>query len=233
MKSVKQLELDLWAILREANDTPEEATFPVIWQALDGVLPRLGVVEQLKIAGATIAQVTDIFQIQAGLMFELLEATASGDGPILAADAFDRYVRQSMAIDLEQYVAEPESLPRLPRTVSAPEEAFYSVAESVEKEALLEVLHDEIVLTEAEAHAEALSVAHGEDVSDWVEMIRVQLMALEGAIELQALVRLLGLPFIELWLGLLLGGYGLRRELVDDSDEAFYHVVGIWVALVD
>jgi hypothetical protein len=44
-------------------------------------------------------------------------------------------------------------------------------------------------------------------------------------------VKLLGLPFIELWLGLLLGGYGLER--VDDSDEAFYQVAGIWVALVD
>jgi hypothetical protein len=231
MEPVKQLELNLWAILREAHDTPEDATFPVIWQALDGALPGLGVVEQLKIAGATIAQVTDIFQIQAGLMFELLEATASADGPSMAEGAFDRYVRQSMAIDLEQYVAEFKSLPRLPRMVKETEEAFYSESESVEKEALLEVLHDEIVLTEAQIHAEAMSVAHDEDVSDWVEMIRVQLVALEGAIELQALVKLLGLPFIELWLGLLLGGYGLER--VDDSDEAFYQVAGIWVALVD
>jgi hypothetical protein len=228
MVIVKQLELDLWAILREASNDPVAAEFLPIWQALDEVLPNLAIVEQLKIAATTIGQVADIFQVQAGVIFEELDATATNDGPRMAADAFDRYVRQYMAIDFENYLAEPEALPRAGRTPKAVEDEFYSVAESVEKDLLLEVLHDEIGLTEAEAHAEALSVAHGEDISLWIEAIRVQLIDVEGAISFEQLRSRLNLHLIELWLGLLLGGYGLSRVV---SDEDFYSAIGILVQL--
>jgi hypothetical protein len=146
----------------------------------------------------------------------------------MAADCFDRYVRQYMAIEFEDYIEAPAALPRLVRTVKDVEAEFYSVAESVEKDLLLEVLHDEIVLTEAEAHAEALSVAHGEDISLWIEAIRVELSMVEGTIELAQLRSRLNLHFIELWLGLLLGGYGLCRV---EGDEAFYSPIGILVQL--
>jgi hypothetical protein len=228
MVVVKQLELDLWAMLREASNDPVAAEFLPIWRALDEVLPNLAIVEQLKIAASTIGQVADIFQVQAGVIFEELDATATNDGPLMAADAFDRYVRQSMAIDLEDYLEEPEALPRAARTPREIEAEFYSVAESVEKDLLLEVLHDEIVLTEAEAHAEALSVAHGEDISLWIEAIRVQLMAIDGVIELEQLRSRMNLHFIELWLGLLLGGYGLSRA---GGETEFYSAIGILVQL--
>jgi hypothetical protein len=132
MAEVKQLELNLWAVLQEANAAPEEAEFPVIWQALDQVLPELAIVEQLQTAAATIAQVADIFQVQAGLIFEELDATATNEGPRMAADAFDRYVRQYMAIEFDDYIEEPEPLPRMPRSVKVAAEEFYSVVESVD-----------------------------------------------------------------------------------------------------
>jgi flagellar biosynthesis protein FliR len=98
MREIKQLELDLWMVLQAANAAPEDAAFLPIWQALDQVLPELAIGEQLKMAAVTIAQVADIFQVQAGLIFEELDATATQEGPRMAADAFDRYVRQYMAI---------------------------------------------------------------------------------------------------------------------------------------
>jgi hypothetical protein len=226
MVVVKQLELDLWTILREASNDPVAAEFSPIWRALDQVLPSLAIVEQLKTAAQTIGQVADIFQVQAGVVFEELDATATQDGPRMAADAFDRYVRQYMAIDFEDYIEAPEALPRSVRTVKEVEAEFYSVAESVEKDLLLEVLHDEIVLTEAEAHAEALSVAHGEDISLWIEAIRAQLVSIDGVIELEQLRSRLNLHFIELWLGLLLGGYGLSRA---GGEKDFYSAIGILV----
>jgi hypothetical protein len=166
MAEVKQLELNLWAVLQEANAAPEEAEFPPIWQALDQVLPELAIVEQLQTAAATIAQVADIFQLQAGLIFEELDATATNAGPRMAADAFDHYVRQYMTIEFDDYIEAPEALPRMPRSVGEREDEFYSVVESVAKAELLEVLHDEIGMTEAEAHAAALAVAHGEDIAE-------------------------------------------------------------------
>jgi hypothetical protein len=228
MVVVKQLELDLWTILQAANSDPIAAEFSPIWLALDQVLPNLGIVEQLKTAANTIGQVADIFQVQAGVIFEELDATATNDGPRMAADAFDKYVRQYMSIEFEDYIEAPAALPRSARTVKEVEAEFYSVAESVEKDLLLEVLHDEIVLTEAEAHAEALSVAHGEDISLWIEAIRVELSMVEGTIELAQLRSRLNLHFIELWLGLLLGGYGLSRA---EGEADFYSPIGILVQL--
>jgi hypothetical protein len=230
MAEVKQLELNLWAVLQEANAAPEAAEFPVIWQALDQVLPELAIVEQLQTAAATIAQVADIFQVQAGLIFEELDATATNAGPRMAADAFDRYVRQYMTIEFDDYIEAPEALPRMARSTGEREDEFYSVVESVAKEELLEVLHDEIVMTEAEAHAAALAVAHGEDISEWIAAIGEQLAKVGTAIELQALLALVQLPLIELWLGLLLGGYGMRREVeAFERDEDFYSAIGILV----
>jgi hypothetical protein len=57
-------------MLREA---PESVEFPVIWQVLDGALDRIGLMAQT--AGRAIVQVADIFQVQAGLVFEELEAS--------------------------------------------------------------------------------------------------------------------------------------------------------------
>jgi flagellar biosynthesis protein FliR len=230
MAEVKQLEIDLWAVLQQATAVPEEAEFPVIWQALDQVLPGLAIVEQLQMAAMTIAQVADIFQVQAGLIFEELDATATQEGPRMAADAFDRYVRQYMTIAFEDYIEEPEALPRMARSVRVDEDEFYSVVESVEKEELLEVLHDEMVMSEAEAHAAALAVAHGEDISEWIAAIETQLAEVGTAIEFQALLRLVNLHFIELWLGLLLGGYELQRVQEEfEQDEDFYSEIGILV----
>jgi hypothetical protein len=47
---------------------------------------------------------------------------------------------------------------------------------------------------------------------------------------LEQLCGMVGLQFIELWLGLLLGGYGLSREVSRD-EEAFYSAIGILVKL--
>jgi hypothetical protein len=230
MAQVKQLEINLWTVLEQATAAPEEAAFPVIWQALDDVLPGLAIVEQLQTASATIAQVADIFQVQAGLIFEELEATAAQDGPKMPADAFDRYVRQSMAIDFDDYIEEPEALPRMSRSDRVDVEDFYSVAQPVAQAELLEVLHDEIALSEEEAHAAALAVAHGEDISDWIAAIGEQLAKVGTAITLETMLKMVQLPLIELWLGLLLGGYEMRREVVAfERDEDFYSAIGILV----
>ncbi|MFM2432862.1 MAG: hypothetical protein RLZZ511_4076, partial [Cyanobacteriota bacterium] len=84
--------------------------------------------------------------------------------------------------------------------------------------------------SEEEAHAAALAVAHGEDISDWIAAIREQLAKVGTAITLETLLKMVQLPLIELWLGLLLGGYEMRREVVAfERDEDFYSAIGILV----
>jgi hypothetical protein len=226
MAQIRQLELDLWTALKNASDDPIAAEFYLVWNALDGLLPGLSVTQQLETASQAIVQVTDIFQVQAGLIFEGLDATATMDGPTMAADAFDRYVRQSMEIDFEDYIEAIEPLERLPRTPRSPEDEFYSQVQSIDKTTLLETLHEEIALTDAEVEASAMSVAHGEDISEWIETIRVQLSQLDRPIEFQQLLNVINLKLVELWLGLLLGGYELGRS--SDSKD-FYSFVGLLV----
>jgi hypothetical protein len=228
MAQIRQLELDLWTALKNASDDPIAAEFYLVWNALDGLLPGLSVTQQLETASQAIVQVTDIFQVQAGLIFEGLDATATMDGPTMAADAFDRYVRQSMEIDFEDYIEAIESLERSPRTMRSPEDEFYSQVQSIDKTTLLETLHEEIALTDAEVESSAMSVAHGEDISEWIETIRDQLASLDRPIEFQQLLTQVSLKLVELWLGLLLGGYELRRST---ESKDFYSFVGLWVKL--
>ena len=231
-KQVNQPELSLWNILRSATEDPASAELSNIWQALDSVLLDLPIVAQLEISSRTIVQMTDIFQVQAGLIFELLDSTTTMDGPTMASDAFDRYVRQSMEIDFDDYIKSVESPKRQPQTVRSLEDEFYSQVQSVDKSELIAVLHEEIVLSDEMVRQSAMSVAHKEDISEWIELIRSQLLQVNGAIEFHHLLTQIKLQWVELWLGLLLGGYKLSRnsELFDKSED-FYSLTDLWVKL--
>ena len=227
---VKQIELDLWTALRDASADPIAAEFPLIWQALDKFLPSLSITHQLETASHAIAQVTDIFEVQAGLIFEALEARATLNGPTMAEDAFDRYVRQSMEIDFEPYIEAVPSPERQPRTDRSPEDEFYSQVKSIDKTELIAALHEEILLSDAIVAESAMSVAHREDISVWIELIRSQLGQMNGATEFQYLLAHINLEWVELWLGLLLGGYKLSRGIERfQKPEDFYSLTNLWI----
>lgn len=231
---VKQLELSLWNVMRSAIEDPAAAELSTIWQALDGALLDLPIVAQLEMSSRAIAEVTDIFQVQAGLIFELLDATATMDGPTMASDAFERYVRQSMEIDFDDYIEKLESLERSPRSnISKPQDdAFYSQVQSVDKTILIESLHEEITLSDAAVRESVLTVAHGENVSEWLAIIRSYLLIQDKTIEFQYLLTQLDLQWVEIWLGLLLGGYELGRISKSfQIPEDFYAVSGLLVKL--
>jgi hypothetical protein len=198
-------QLDLWTLLEAASAVPEEAEFKPIWCALDLALSELEIQSRLQIAAEAISKAADIFQVRAWSIFEEMEAATGEDGPIMPEDAFDRYVRQYMTIDFDEYIEEPEVFARMPRTV----EEVQSVVEIVDKETLLESLPDES-LSEEEAYAEAIALAHHEDVSVWIAAIAEHLPP--GEIEFLDLLKLVNLAPIEVWLGLLLGGFCICRN---------------------
>ncbi len=229
---VKQLELSLWTVLRSATEDPAAAELSIIWQALDRALLDLPIVKQLEMSSRTIAEVTDIFHIQAGLIFESLNATTTMDGPTMASDAFDRYVRQSMVIDFDDYIeklASPKRMPRSDRSASI-DDQFYSQAQSVDKTILIESLHEEITISEASVRESVMTVTHGENVSEWLEIIRSHLLkeplSFDNTIEFRQLLKCVKLQWVELWLGLLLGGYELIR---DETCDNFYDFRHLWV----
>ena len=232
---IKQLELSLWNVLRSATEDPAAAKLSTIWQALDGALLDLPIVAQLEMSSRAIAEVTDIFQVQAGLIFELLDATATMDGPTMASDAFERYVRQSMEIDFDDYIEKLESLERSPRSNKSKlqNDEFYSQVQSVDKTTLIESLHEEIIFSDSFSDAaireSVMSMAHGEDISAWLAIIQSHLLNevlnSDSTIEFQYFLKQVKLQWVELWLGLLLGGYELIRDETCDNFYDFRHLL--------
>lgn len=199
-----------------------------LWQELETKLQRstLAPMQALEVAAAGISQIVLQFTQFADLAFEELEAVAER-GVLLSTDAFDRYVRQTIEVDFERFIQPLASLPR-----KSPERNILeggSVVGELDRVAVLQVLDQQMSqeagLTEVEIFNQALALAHDEDVSAWSEAI-VQWMV-EQQVSTIPLVRLqqsMGMPLIQLWLALLLGGFTLQQR------GEFYEMDQIWVS---
>jgi hypothetical protein len=81
-------------------------------------------------------------------------------------------------------------------------------------------------MTEAEAFEAAISVAHGENVAKWVGAIERSLVEQEQEQTLIQLQERLKMPWVEVWLSVLLGGYPVEQR------GEFYQRETIWVGTV-
>lgn len=227
-KPIEQIELPLWEVLQAATINPEHANLSQLLSILDATLLQLDTIGQLHVAAEAMAQIVQVFQARSLLAFEELEATTSEAGPVMPTDAFDRYVRQTMEVDFEQFI---EALDRLPRQASTRKPSLEdgsSVVGELNQAALLHALDEHINqnpdLTEAEIFNSAMAIAHNEDVSGWISHIADWLHDQPtSAISLVQLQQAIGMPLIQLWLALLLGGYPLEQR------GDFYDTQQIWV----
>jgi len=220
-----QLELKLWDDLEQASATAEAADLDHLWQELETALGPLPSEQRLHMAGKAIEQIVEVFALRSDLILSAWEEAHNDQGPAVDEDAIAGLVRQSMNLDLADLVEEPvaEHRQRQSRTLSVD-----SVAGPVDKAALLEAFESEIELVEAQAQAQsaAMAAAHDEDVVGWASMI-VQWLELRQSSEPVSLVQLqqsLGLPMVEIWMGLLLSQQ--HYELEQQGD--FYDVTGIY-----
>jgi hypothetical protein len=218
---VKQLELDLWDVLSTARLTPEDANLPMVFQLLDLTLVDLDTRSQLRVAGEAVCQIADLFCDRSSFLFEELHSRAVNGEPIMANDAFDRYVRQSMMVDFEQFI---EPLQSLPRKIPEPTKHGNSMVGAIDKEVLIQALEQESLLSVEEEFERAISTAHAEDVSSWIEAIAQCITDNSHPICLKDLQKTLKLPIVEIWLGLLLGDFKLEQR------GSFYDSNGIWVS---
>ena len=217
---VKQLELDLWDVLSTARQTPEDANLPMMFKLLDLTLFDLDTRSQLRIAGEAVCQITNLFCGRSSFLFEELHSRTANGEPIMADDAFDRYVRQSMVVDFDQFIEQLQSLPR-----KSPEQAksINSVVAEIDKEVLIQSLEQESLLSFEEEFEQAINTAHAEDVSAWVGAIAYSLKINASPMRLLALHDSLQLPIVEIWLGLLLGNFKLEQK------GTFYNSNEIWI----
>ena len=218
---VKQLELDLWDVLSTARLTPEDANLPMVFQLLDLTLVDLDTRSQLRVAGEAVCQIADLFCDRSSFLFEELHSRAANGEPIMADDAFDRYVRQSMVVDFDQFI---EPLPSLTRKIPEQAKNGNSIVGAIEKEVLIQALEQESLLSVEEEFERAISTAHAEDVSSWIEAIAHCIANSFSPMRLIDLQTTLPLPIVEIWLGLLLGDFKLEQR------GRFYDPNEIWIS---
>ena len=200
--SLKQLEFSMWQDLKTAKTEPLAANLQQLWSKLEQVIELTDKNQKLRVLGDAIASIVEIYVMRANAILSTLEAKdSSGGEPILSEDFLNDLMRQSMSIDLsdmmEKLFPEPEPKPRSPvparGTIVAPlddKEANYAIA-SIAPDDPKQML---------------VKLAGNEQVSQWSAAISEWIQQYSGgeAISLHKLQQALGMPKVEIWLGLLL-----------------------------
>lgn len=221
-----QLELDLWAELDLAAAAPEVAHLDSLWQALESAIAPLPQQLQLQTAAEGILRIAQVYASRSDWLLSSWEEAHNPEGPILGEDMLSGLVRQTMTLDLAALIEPPAPEHRHRQPSCAP---YESIAGMVDKAALLQVLQEiEAESAEAETAADPFRVAHSEDIPQWAGAIAawMEQRCELAAVPLNHLQQALGMPMVEVWLGLLLKGQD-EYELEQRGD--FYSPRGIWV----
>jgi hypothetical protein len=214
-------QLTIWDVLDEMSLSPLTSSLAPVWECFDAELQNLSVEEQLSTAAIAFNQIADILKSRAEILLQDVQDSNSPDGPIVSTDIFAGLVRTTMRLDLEDLKE-----PAVPQTFRphglhhypAGSNADNSVAAVVEKAKVLEMLQ------EVETLEDIHNLARNEDVEQWWCAIANYLALVENKISLVDLQGALAMPMVEVWLGLLLGGFTLEQR------GDFYETQHIWVS---
>lgn len=193
-----QLELDLWHNLKTARNEPVAADFQQLWQHLEQVIEQSELDQQLRVAGDAIASIVEIYAIRANAILSALEVQDTKTEPILPEDFLNDLMRQSMSIDLSDMMEDLfASQPEPQTSVLTRGSLIVPIDKKVAK----------VIASGAKIDAKRMvtELAGSEQVSDWSAAI-ANWMQQQGneAVSLLHLQQALGMPLVEIWLGLLL-----------------------------
>jgi hypothetical protein len=197
------LQLSLWDLLAEATRVPLDAQLWMLFEDLDEAIADLPIEQQISVAGEGLARVGEIVGLRAESYLQEINYLLHPDQePVMALDAFDRYVRQSMVVDLEQFCAAPE----LPEVERGYVPAVEPMSEEEVRAEVIAVIHDE----ELES---PFALAHDEDIGGWSARIGDCLVEAGGSMGFWSIVEVTGLAPVEVLLGLLLGGLSIKWSM--------------------
>lgn len=202
-----QSALDFWEELRSALTLPESANLKRLCELLEEAIARLPEPEQLAAAGEAIEQMVDLYALRFHLLMTVWEESNNlpEDAlPVLDVEALETWIRQSMLVDLDALVEQPRS--QRQRKTPSPIDSVVAV---VEAEAVLQMV-DAI---EAQ-HQGIQDLAGEEDPVGWARAIAQWMHEYKPnqQVEFGELLRELQMPWVELWLGALLGGFNLEQQ---------------------
>ncbi|MBD1997667.1 hypothetical protein H6G00_13690 [Leptolyngbya sp. FACHB-541] len=209
----KQLELDLWNQLRQAQQMPETIGVAQMLDAVEVAAAQLPEGDRLRFAGEALLEVAHLCATRAGLLMDEWEE-ASRD-PLVEQGFFTDLVRQTMAVDLSELMEPtPARKPRTGRAKSGGT-AEGSIVAPVDKAAVLAMVEqlEAEAAVEEESKQQVLAIAHEENVSQWTEAIAQGLQAaLPNRVSFAQLCERLEMRQVEVWLAVLLGEFELEQE---------------------
>lgn len=213
-------QLTIWDVLNEMSSAPPTSTLVPVWECLDTELENLSTEAQLSTAAEAFYQIADILKSRAESILQDVRAQNDTDGPIISTDIFAGLVRTTMQLDLDDLIEEvipqtfrPHGSHHFTQTATSTD----SVVAPVQKENIFAML--ESVKTIEDVHL----LAGDENVEKWHSAIANFLINVKDEISLTKLQQGLKMPMVEVWLGLLLGGFTLEQR------GDFYNSRNIWV----
>lgn len=204
--------LELWQELEEATEAPRSVNFELLWSMLEEAIEHLPQAQQLAIAGHAIEQIAEIIRLRSTILisdWEAAHSEAELEAPTIEMALVDAWVRQSMAVNFDAFVEQPKSTRRRSAKVKlAPTD---SIVGEVEPAAIVQMLDQ--MEREQSAAEMVRELAGEEDVAAWSAMIHQWLQDHESkeSVSLLELWRQLEMPWVEVWLGSLLGGFELQQ----------------------
>ncbi|BAY50490.1 hypothetical protein SAMD00079811_81190 (plasmid) [Scytonema sp. HK-05] len=228
MNISRQSELDLWQSLETASKFPEMADLQSLLEALERTISKQPLIQQLHIAGDALVQLSRVCAARAELMMSQWEHQYNPTEPVVDLESCVDLFVQSLSLDVADLFCEPDSV-QYPdsRKKKLSQKADSSTVGEVDKAALLNIV-DELLAeqtpTEIELADQIINLAHEENVEEWIIAIAQHMAHIKTTIRLSELQKALNMPLVEVWLGLLLGGFTLEHR------GDFYESQDIWVS---
>jgi hypothetical protein len=219
------IQLTIWERLNFATTNSVGADFLGLLTAVDESIEELPPNDRLEAAGEAIHRLGEIYAARSAMQLSEIEYLFRPEQePIMSLSAFDRYVRQRVMVDLEQFIEVPE-LPEY-----SLEYNLTMVREKSKAEILAYIGESEEIDPEV-AYQQAMALAHDENVSEWGAAISARLDELNRSVSLLELQESfaerphsgIGMPLVQVWLALLLNGMTLEQR------GDFYQTEQVWV----
>jgi hypothetical protein len=163
------IQLTIWDRLNLATANSVGADFLGLLTEVDESIEQLPPNDRLEAAGEAIRRLGEIYADRSAMQLSEIEYLFRPEQePVMSLDAFDRYVRQSMLVDLEQFIEAP-ALPEYER------EYHLTVVREQSKAEILAAISESEEIDPEVAYQQAMALAHDENVSEWGAAISVRL----------------------------------------------------------
>lgn len=95
-----------------AEQAPEQCDLNRLCNGLEEAIATIPLSQQLQTAAAAFLQIAEIFALRAEVLLTDWGQSYSEKGPALEEDDLSELLRQSMSLELDELIAEPESYTR-------------------------------------------------------------------------------------------------------------------------